>query len=296
MPTEYDYDYYENGDHNSRLEKSKKKRRSRSKDRRRDRSRSNRHKSPKKEKIKKPYKYWDVPPQGFENISPLQYKNMQLAGQIPLNIIPTAHLAAIVPSSISPAPIPSTLFPAPPTSNTAATANSLITRQSRRLYIGGIPFGATEDSMVEFFNEQMDISGLNQGGGKSVLACQINLDKNFAFLEFRSSEETTLAMAFDGITFMGQTLKIRRPRDYQPMPGDLNLSPTTMPHIIHDDNKLFVGGLPNYLNDEQHRGIWENVAFLWKERYSGSQTYLFYFLGVIKKINSFFSFRFYFRY
>lgn len=26
-------------------------------------------------------------------------------------------------------------------------------------------------------------------------------------------------MAFDGINFQGQSLKIRRPRDYQPLPG-----------------------------------------------------------------------------
>ena len=32
-------------------------------------------------------------------------------------------------------------------------------------------------------------------------------------------DETTQAMAFDGINFQGQSLKIRRPRDYQPLPG-----------------------------------------------------------------------------
>lgn len=32
-------------------------------------------------------------------------------------------------------------------------------------------------------------------------------------------DETTAAMAFDGIPFQGQYLKIRRPRDYQPIPG-----------------------------------------------------------------------------
>lgn len=48
---------------------------------------------------------------------------------------------------------------------------------------------------------------------------QVNLDKNFAFLEFRSIDETTQAIAFDGINFKGQSLKIRRPHDYQPMPG-----------------------------------------------------------------------------
>ena len=37
--------------------------------------------------------------------------------------------------------------------------------------------------------------------------------------QFRSVDETTQAMAFDGINFQGQSLKIRRPRDYQPLPG-----------------------------------------------------------------------------
>lgn len=38
-------------------------------------------------------------------------------------------------------------------------------------------------------------------------------------LQFRSVDETTQAMAFDGIIFHGQSLKIRRPHDYQPLPG-----------------------------------------------------------------------------
>lgn len=40
----------------------------------------------------------------------------------------------------------------------------------------------------------------------------------FAF-QFRSVDETTQAMAFDGIIFQGQSLKIRRPHDYRPLPG-----------------------------------------------------------------------------
>lgn len=77
----------------------------------------------------------------------------------------------------------------------------------------------------------MHLCGLAQAAGNPVLACQINLDKNFAFIEFRSIDETSAGMAFDGINFMGQQLKIRRPRDYQPintnyeaigrMPGNL---------------------------------------------------------------------------
>ena len=96
---------------------------------------------------------------------------------------------------------------------------STITRQARRLYVGNIPFGVSEEEMMDFFNQQMHLSGLAQADGNPILACQVNLDKNFAFLEFRSIDETTQAMAFDGINFKGQSLKLRRPHDYQPMPG-----------------------------------------------------------------------------
>uniref|UniRef100_A0A1B0A3C7 Splicing factor U2AF subunit n=1 Tax=Glossina pallidipes TaxID=7398 RepID=A0A1B0A3C7_GLOPL len=199
----------------------------------RDRSRDRRrHKSYRR----KPSLYWDVPPPGFEHITPMQYKAMQASGQIPASIIPDTPQAAV------------------------PVVGSTITRQARRLYVGNIPFGVTEDEMMEFFNQQMHLVGLAQAAGSPVLACQINLDKNFAFLEFRSIDETTQAMAFDGINFKGQSLKIRRPHDYQPMPG-MTDTPTVKPAVIttgvistvvpDSPHKIFIGGLPNYLNDDQ---------------------------------------------
>lgn len=103
-------------------------------------------------------RYWDVPPAGFESIKPTQYKAMQANGQIPASL-----LAA---PGVAPVPIGST-----------------ITRQARRLYVGNIPFGCSEEEMVEYFNHQMHACGFAQAPGNPVLACQINLDKNFAFLE-----------------------------------------------------------------------------------------------------------------
>ena len=98
-----------------------------------------------------------------------------------------------------------------------------VSQIARRLYIGGVPFGATEDAMMEFFNQQMHLAGLATGPGQPVLAVQINLDKNFAFLEIRSVDEASAALAFDGINFMGQSLKIRRPSDYKAMPNQVFL-------------------------------------------------------------------------
>ena len=49
--------------------------------------------------------------------------------------------------------------------------------------LGNIPFGCSEEEMMDFFNSQMHACGFSQAPGSPVLACQINLDKNFAFLE-----------------------------------------------------------------------------------------------------------------
>lgn len=131
-----------------------------------------------------------------------------------------------------------------------------MTMQARRLYCGNLPFGITEDLMIDFFNAKMRESDIAKQPGNPVLACQINLEKNFAFLEFRSVEETTLAMAFDGIMLQGQALKIRRPKDYQPIPGIAITQATHIPGVVSTVvpdtiNKVFIGGLPNYLNEDQ---------------------------------------------
>ncbi|XP_017111547.1 splicing factor U2AF 50 kDa subunit [Drosophila elegans] len=199
---------------------------------------------------------WDVPPLGYEHLTPVQYKAMQASGQIASRIVPDA----------------------PPTGESASIA--MVTRQARRLYVGNIPFGITEEDMMDFFNQQIQsVGGIGsqQSDGRAVLSCQTNLEKNFAFLEFRSMDEATQALQFDGITFRGQTLKIRRPHDYQPvanvgtsesdiftanfrMPQATFTMPpiaaATGPHVISSlvpdsPHKIFVGGLPTCLDEGQ---------------------------------------------
>jgi splicing factor U2AF subunit len=139
--------------------------------------------------------------------------------------------------------------------------------QTRRVYIGGIPFGMAGDQMVDFFNQKMHEHGLAVGPGNPVLACQINIDKNFAFLEFRTAEETTACLAFDGIMLMGQPLKLRRPKDYVPMVGTeiqamSNFNGGLAPCNSSSLDKIFVGGLPTYLNDEQVKELLQTFGAL----------------------------------
>lgn len=66
--------------------RSRDRKRSRSRERRRSRervrSRSRERRAGKKSRRRKPSLYWDVPPPGFEHITPMQYKAMQAAGQV----------------------------------------------------------------------------------------------------------------------------------------------------------------------------------------------------------------------
>lgn len=237
--------------------------RSKSRERRRSRSRSGDRKS-KKSRRKKPSQFWDVPPPGFEHITPLQYKALQATGQLPV-------AGAALPPSIMQmgdqgggnSSVSAAIAAAP-------MAQSHITRQARRLYLGNIPFGTTEDAMTEFFNKQMKDCGLACAAGNPVIATQINFERNFAFLELRSVEETTNCLAFDGISFMGQTLKIRRPNDYKPLPagqGGMTGGPGHIPGIVstfveETPNKLFIGSLPSHLNEDQVKELLTSFGML----------------------------------
>ncbi|KAF9151020.1 U2 small nuclear RNA auxiliary factor 2, partial [Mortierella sp. AD010] len=132
-----------------------------------------------------------------------------------------------------------------------------LARQQRRLYCGNLPMGINEESLANFFNQTMMSMNLTTGAGTPVMSVHINYEKNYAFVEFRTPEEATAAMAFDGIVFQAQTLKIRRPKDYQPPEGTNHEVPQIhVPGVIStnvpdSENKIFIGGLPLYLNDEQ---------------------------------------------
>jgi RNA recognition motif-containing protein len=57
----------------------------------------------------------------------------------------------------------------------------------QRLYVSNIPFGVSKEETMDFFNKQMHLTGLAQEDGNPILAIKqsVNLNKNFAFLEFR---------------------------------------------------------------------------------------------------------------
>ncbi|TDL24038.1 hypothetical protein BD410DRAFT_720143 [Rickenella mellea] len=190
---------------------------------------------------------WDVHAPGYE-----QYTAMQ-AKQTGLFNLPGANRTQVAPIlgiSGLPPPMPVQGL------GMGMGNNPNLSRQSRRLYIGSITPEVNEQNLADFFNSKMKEMSIGTGApGNPVLAVQCNYEKNYAFVEFRSAEDATAAMAFDGIIFINGPLKIRRPKDY----GGVDLSAPMGVHVpgvvstnVPDSiNKVFVGGLPTYLNEEQ---------------------------------------------
>ncbi|KAL6531263.1 hypothetical protein OROHE_014332 [Orobanche hederae] len=154
------------------------------------------------------------------------------------------------------------------------------TRHARRVYVGGLPPSANEQSVATFFSHVMSAIGGNTAGPgcrhcrDAVVNVYINHEKKFAFVEMRSVEEASNAMALDGIIFEGAPVKVRRPSDYNPslaatlgpsVPNpNLNLaavglSPGSSGGLEGPD-RVFVGGLPYYFTEAQIRELLESFG------------------------------------
>ncbi|GAA5915386.1 hypothetical protein JCM6882_000238 [Rhodosporidiobolus microsporus] len=230
-------------------------------------------------KRKRAVTQWDVRPAGFEAYTTTQAK---MTGMFNLPGHTRPYLPPSDPSNPS-APVENPpLFFRPPamgmgmggmsgpmgggTVGPGAPIGSQA-RQSRRLYVGNVGMEATEETIRGFFNGKMaemgmlsdghlseDLKGLGLKGDQPVISVHLNYEKNYAFVEFRNAEECSRALGFDGIVFLNSALKIRRPKDY--IGSDPNEIAPHVPGVVSTNvpdtvNKIFIGGLPSYLNDEQ---------------------------------------------
>ncbi|KAI3777284.1 hypothetical protein L1987_47083 [Smallanthus sonchifolius] len=114
-------------------------------------------------------------------------------------------------------PLASGQFGALPVMPVQAMTQQDATRHARRVYVGGLSPSANEQTVATFFSHVMSAIGGNTAGpGDAVVNVYINHEKKFAFVEMRSVEEASNAMALDGIIFEGVPVKVRRPIDYNP--------------------------------------------------------------------------------
>lgn len=197
---------------------------------------------------------WDIKPPGYENVTAEQAK---LSGMFPLPGAPRQQ--PMDPSKLQ------AFMSQPSGSVTSAALKPSNSRQAKRLLVHNLPPSITEDSIISFFNLQLN--GLNViEGSDPCLTAQISKDRSFALLEFKTASDATVALAFDDIMMddgehmvssngaASRGLSIRRPRDYivPAVADDTIYEPGIVTNVVVDtQNKISVCNIPLYLTDEQ---------------------------------------------
>lgn len=138
-------------------------------------------------------------------------------------------------------------------------------RQAKRLFVENIPASITEQDLVQFFNLQLNGLNVIQNIDPCVLA-NFSKDRHMGMLEFKSPADTTVALAFDGITTEDHEnamtddnvpeapggLRLRRPKDYivptpEPTPRQEGVLNTEVPD---SPSKICVSNIPPFIPEE----------------------------------------------
>lgn len=198
---------------------------------------------------------WDIKPPGYENVTAEQAK---LSGMFPLPGAPRQQ-------PMDPSKLQAFMNQPGGAVNNAALKPSN-SRQSKRLLAYNIPSNATEESIISFFNLQLNGLNVVESTDPCIL-CQVSRDHTFALLEFRHASEATVALALDGISMepddamtngvangSGSGLKIQRPKDYivPAIADETGYEPGVVSKVVLDTpNKISVTNIPPYLTEEQ---------------------------------------------
>ena len=144
--------------------------------------------------------------------------------------------------------------------------NAQQTRHARRLYIGNLPPMMSDAQIQQVFTDAIRTALVSSDGANNdpnpILNIYMHNERRFCFIEFKTVEMTTACMALDGLTVQGQTLKVKRPNDYNPAAAP-KVHPSSMPEldvsrlgiisrtVVDGPNKIFIGGLHYHLQEHQ---------------------------------------------
>lgn len=139
---------------------------------------------------------------------------------------------------------------------------TMMLRQAKRLYVGNVPMGCDQFVLMQLFNQAMVAAGKGSASAPPIVGVQVNEAKPFAFLETRTPEDAANVLLFDGITIGANQLKVRRPKDFKPLPGIIDpptgtsLIPGHLPTSVENtENKIYLGSIPTHFNDLQVREL-----------------------------------------
>ncbi len=81
----------------------------------------------------------------------------------------------------------------------------------KKIYVGNLPFTATEDEIKGLFEEHGTVSSINL-----ITDRDTGRFRGFGFVEMEDADADTAMKALDGQDFSGRPLKVNEARDRQP--------------------------------------------------------------------------------
>lgn len=130
------------------------------------------------------------------------------------------------------------------------------TRPMRRLYVENLPNSASEKDVLDLINNFLMSSGVNRiQGTQPCISCIIHKEKCQALLEFLTPEDASAALTFDGRSFSGSILKIRRPKVFAEVatgvPQKSVVASDGIDNTVEDSPyKIFIGGISRTISSE----------------------------------------------
>lgn len=197
---------------------------------------------------------WDIKPPGYENVTAEQAK---LSGMFPLPGAPRQQ--PMDPSRLQ------AFMNQPSGSASASALKPSNSRQAKRLFVYNFPSSATEDSIQDFFNLQLNHLNVISSSDPCI-SVQISKDRTFALCELKTPEDTTMALALDGQSMEPEDasngasngaptgLQISRPKDYivPAQSDDADYQEGVISNNVKDGpHKICISQIPIYLSEEQ---------------------------------------------
>lgn len=215
--------------------------------------------SPAKRSPEKKSAKWDLAPEETNNVFPaVILSNFQSPNQtassnihevvsaVPVVSAPMKPLSGVSLSSLS-------------TAMKVATESIQLTQAThpiRRLYMENIPASASEKAVMDCLNNFLISSGVHHiQGTQPCISCIRQKEKGQALVEFLTPEDASAALSFDGCSFSGSIIKVRRPKDFiEVATGELEKSAAAIDaigDIVKDSpHKIFIGGISKVLSSK----------------------------------------------
>ncbi|KAF2285530.1 hypothetical protein GH714_005330 [Hevea brasiliensis] len=202
---------------------------------------------------------WDLAPEGADsNFSVSVPSSLQLSNQTASSN--THEAVSVVPvASTTVKPLSLVSFNILSTNKNDSIDSVQLTqatRPMRRLYVENVPDSASEKDVMSCLNNFLISSGVNHiRGTQPCISCIMHKERGQALVEFLTHEDASAALAFDGCSFSGSIVKIRRPKDFVEVatgePEKSMNAVNAISNIVKDSpHKIFVGGISKALSSK----------------------------------------------